>query len=108
MPFVLGMLGLGLWISTLATTRDASLQLSMGTVIPSIFLSGYVFPIESMPRFFQGLAYLVPTTWMIDAARGVIFRGTGWPELREHALVLCGMSLVLLAASMFRFRKRLA
>ena len=51
MPFILGMLGLGLWISTFASTRDASMQLSMGTVIPSISLSGYVFPIESMPPF---------------------------------------------------------
>jgi ABC-2 type transport system permease protein len=108
LPFILGMLGLGLLISTRAATRDASLQLSMGTVIPSIFLSGYVFPIESMPRFFQYLAYAVPTTWMIDASRGVILRGAGWSELREHALVLWVMALVLLVLSMSRFRKRLA
>jgi ABC-2 type transport system permease protein len=49
LPFVLCMLGLGLWISTRASTRDASMQMSMATVIPSIFLSGYVFPIDSMP-----------------------------------------------------------
>ncbi|HTU23881.1 MAG TPA: ABC transporter permease, partial [Pirellulales bacterium] len=108
LPFIVGMLGLGLWISTLATTRDASLQLSMGTVIPSIFLSGYVFPIESMPRIFQWLAYLVPTTWMIDASRGVILRGAGWNELKLNFVVLSGMSLLLVVLSMTRFRKRLA
>ena len=106
-PFILGMLGLGLWISTRAATRDASLQLSMGTVIPSIFLSGYVFPIESMPRLFQLLAYAVPTTWMIDASRGVILRGAGWADLWEHALVLWGMALALLVLSMTKFRRRL-
>ncbi len=107
-PFILGMLGLGLWISTRAATRDASMQLSMGTVIPSIFLSGYVFPVESMPRFFEYLAYAVPTTWMIDASRGVILRGAGWYELREHAIVLVSMALALLILATASFRKRLA
>jgi ABC-2 type transport system permease protein len=108
LPFILGMLGLGLWISTRAATRDASMQLSMGTVIPSIFLSGYVFPVESMPQFFEYLAYAVPATWMIDASRGVILRGAAWVKLREHAFVPWSMALALLVLSMTRFRKRLA
>jgi ABC-2 type transport system permease protein len=107
LPFILAMLGLGLWISTRASTRDASMQMSMATVIPSIFLSGYVFPIDSMPRFFWYFAHLVPTTWMIDAARGVILRGAGWPELKVHAAVLWGMAVALLLLSTLRFQKRL-
>jgi ABC-2 type transport system permease protein len=107
LPFILAMLGLGLWISTRASTRDASMQMSMATVIPSIFLSGYVFPIDSMPKFFYYFAHLVPTTWMIDAARGVILRGAGWPELKEHAAVLWGMAIALLLLSTLRFQKRL-
>lgn len=107
LPFILGMLGLGLWISTRASTRDASMQMSMATVIPSIFLSGYVFPTDSMPKFFWYFAHLVPTTWMIDAARGVILRGAGWTELRMHLLVLSGMALALLLGSTLRFQKRL-
>lgn len=108
MPFMLGMLGLGLWISTKAATREASMQLAMGTVIPSIFLSGYVFPVESMPPFFYYLAYMVPTTWMIDASRGVILRGSGWYELRQHFAVLSLMAIALLVISMSQFRKRLS
>jgi ABC-2 type transport system permease protein len=107
LPFMFGMLGLGLWISTQASTRDASMQLAMGTVIPSIFLSGYVFPVESMPAFFWHLAFAIPTTWMIDASRGVILRGAGWFELQQHFFVLCGMSLVLVTLSASQFRKRL-
>ena len=107
LPFILGMLGLGLWISTRAATRDASMQLTMGTVIPSIFLSGYVFPVESMPPAFLYLAYAIPTTWMIDASRGVILRGAGWPELWQHVLVLWGMAIALLILSMTQFRKQL-
>jgi ABC-2 type transport system permease protein len=107
LPFVLCMLGVGLWISTRASTRDASMQMSMATVIPSIFLSGYVFPIDSMPPFFWYFAHFVPTTWMIDAARGVILRGAGWPELQMHMLVLWGMALVMLLLSVLKFQKRL-
>jgi ABC-2 type transport system permease protein len=107
LPFVLAMLGMGLWVSTRASTRDAAMQLTMGTLMPSIFLSGYVFPLDSMPRVFWYLAQAIPTTWMIDAARGVILRGAGWPELRLHALVLWGMALGILTFSSLRFRKRL-
>lgn len=106
-PFIIGMLGLGLWISTKAATRDASMQLSMGTVIPSIFLSGYVFPVESMPPAFKVIANVIPTTWMIDASRGVILRGAGWPELQLHVVVLWGMAIALISASALSFQKRL-
>jgi ABC-2 type transport system permease protein len=106
-PFVLAMLGFGLWISTKASTREAAGQMSMATVMPAIFLSGYVFPLDSMPRFFYYLAQVIPTTWLIDAARGVIIRGAGWAELGMHAVVLWGMALVIIVLSMFKFRKQL-
>jgi ABC-2 type transport system permease protein len=108
LPFILAMLGLGLWVSTRASTRDAAMQVSMGTVIPSIFLSGYVFPLDSMPTFFWYVAQLIPTTWMIDAARGVIIRGAGWEELRLHAAVLWAMAVGLIVLSTLKFHKRLA
>lgn len=107
LPFTLAMLGLGLWISTKADTTDAAGQLVMGTVMPSIFLSGYVFPVDSMPWFFQQVALLVPTTWLIDASRGVILRGAGWKELWPHAAILWGMAIGVLTVSIMRFRKRL-
>jgi ABC-2 type transport system permease protein len=108
LPFILAMLGLGLLISTRANTRDAAMQMTMGTLLPSIFLSGYVFPLDSLPRFFYCIAQVIPTTWLIDAARGVILRGAGWPELWPHALVLSLMALVMLVLSTLRFHKQLA
>jgi ABC-2 type transport system permease protein len=107
LPFVLAMLGLGLLISTRANTRDAAMQMTMGTLLPSIFLSGYVFPLDSMPRFFWYLAQAIPTTWLIDAARGVILRGAGWAELWPHAAVLWGMAVGMLILSTLRFHKQL-
>lgn len=106
LPFVLTMLGLGLLISTRASTRDAAMQMAMGTVLPSIFLSGYVFPADSMPLFFRYLAQLVPATWLIDAARGVILRGAGQADLWRHGVVLWCMALASLTVSSLRFRKQ--
>jgi ABC-2 type transport system permease protein len=107
LPFVLAMLGFGLWISEKAATREAAGQMSMATVIPAIFLSGYVFPLDSMPRFFYYVAQFIPTTWLIDAARGVILRGAGWAELGMHAAALWSMALVIIVLSMLKFRKQL-
>lgn len=107
-PFVLTMLGIGLLISTRASTRDAAMQMAMGTVLPSIFLSGYVFPTDSMPVFFKYIAQVIPTTWLIDASRGVILRGAGWPELWPHAAVLSGMALTVLVLGSLRFRKQVS
>jgi ABC-2 type transport system permease protein len=105
-PFILTTLGLGLGISTKANTTDEAGQLVMGTVMPSIFLSGYVFPVDSMPWIFQQIALVVPTTWLIDASRGVILRGAGWRELWLHATILWGMAAAVLTFSALRFHKK--
>src|SRR5437764_14523540 len=101
LPFVFAFLGMGLYISTRVSTREAAGQMAMGTMMPSIFLSGYVFPLDSMPIFFWYVAQLFPTTWLIDAARGVILRGAGWSELWLQAggLGAMGVFSVVLAAA---------
>jgi ABC-2 type transport system permease protein len=105
-PFVLTMLATGLLVSTKAATKEAASQMAMGTVLPSIFLSGYVFPIDSMPAVFWYVAQCIPTTWMIDASRGVIIRGAGISELWPHAAVLWGQALLVLILAAAKFRKR--
>ena len=107
LPFALTCLALGLWISTRASTRDAASQMVIGTVMPCIFLSGYVFPTDSMPWIFKQISYFLPTTWMVDASRGVILRGAGWAELWPHATVLWAIALVLLTLATLRFQKKL-
>lgn len=108
LPFTFSFLGMGLYISTQVDTREAAGQMAMGTMMPSIFLSGYVFPVDSMPAIFWYLAQIFPTTWMIDAARGVILRGAGWSELWLHSLVLWGMGLASFFLAALKFRKRLS
>ena len=106
-PFFLANLGMGLWISTKAATREAAGQIAMGTILPSIFLSGYVFPLDSMPWPLRPVANMIPTTWMIDASRSVILRGGGWPELWQHAAVLSAMGLGALIFGSLQVKKRL-
>ncbi|MBX9679202.1 MAG: ABC transporter permease [Gemmataceae bacterium] len=108
LPFMFTFLGLGLLISTRVSTREAAGQMAMGTMMPSIFLSGYVFPLDSMPAVFWYVAQVFPTTWLIDGARGVILRGAGMRELWIHAAVLWAMGIALFALAMSKFRKRLS
>ena len=77
----------------------------MGTMMPSIFLSGYVFPRETMPTVFQWISYLVPATYFVDIARGIILRGAGFSALWPHVAALLVIALVLVASSTQAFRK---
>jgi ABC-2 type transport system permease protein len=76
-------------------------------MIPTFFLSGYMYPVDSMPLFFRYVSQVIPATWLIDAVRGVILRGAGWAELWRHVLVLASMAMTTLLLSTLRFRKRL-
>ena len=105
MPYIFTNLALGLLISVKANSQAEALQSSMSIMLPTIFLSGYVFPRFSMPWFFYGLSYLVPATYMIDTFRGVILRGAGLMELWQNALVLTVMGVTVLWISARRFGK---
>lgn len=106
-PFMVTNLGVGLYISTKATTTDAAGQLGMATFLPSIFLSGYVFPLDSMPWVLRQVAFFIPTTWLVDASRGVILRGAGWAELWPHSLALWSMAIASILVSSLLLHKRL-
>ena len=77
LPFLLTVLGLGLVISSKARTQAEAFQLAMGTILPSVFLSGYIFLIENMPVPFQVISRLIPATYYIQILRGIILRGAG-------------------------------
>jgi ABC-2 type transport system permease protein len=54
------------------------------------------------------LSYAIPTTWLVDAARGVILRGAGWRDLWSHAVMLCGMAIAVMTLSTIRFQKKVS
>ena len=102
-PFLLTVLGIGLVISTRARTQAEAFQLSMGTILPSVFLSGYIFLIENMPGFFQAISHVIPATYYIQILRGIILRGAGISELwlPGAILIVMGCGSTFLAARLF-------
>jgi ABC-2 type transport system permease protein len=105
-PFILTMLGLGLLVSTRAQTYQEATQMAFGTMMPSIFLSGYIFPIDTMPIQFQIISSIIPTTYLIQIFRGVILRGAELQDLWKQGLILSAMSIVMIVIAALRFRKK--
>jgi ABC-2 type transport system permease protein len=104
--FIFALLGLAALIATRAQTQQQVVQAAIGTILPAIYLSGYLFPLSSLPPFFRALSQLLPVTHMIQIMRGVILRSAGWPELQRPALCLLAMAVTLLLASVWRFKRQ--
>jgi ABC-2 type transport system permease protein len=104
-PFLLTVLGMGLLISARARSQAEAFQLGMGTVLPSVFLSGYIFQIENMPIGFQIVSRFLPATYYIQIVRGIILRGAAIEHLWVQGLVLTGMSVLTLGLAARAFVK---
>lgn len=96
-------LALGMLLSVRANSQAEALQASMSIMLPTIFLSGYVFPRNTMPTIFYVISYLVPATYMVDISRGVILRGATFMDLWHNAAALAVMGLVVLFLAAWRF-----
>ncbi len=98
-------LTIGILISTKANSQAEAIQLAMMIILPSVFLSGYIFPRDNMPGIFYGLSFLIPATYMVNISRGVILRGAGTPELWLDALALFVLGVVVLLLAVRRFKR---
>jgi len=105
--FIVANLALGLVISTLVSTQFQAMQLSFFILLPSILLSGFMFPFAGMPRPAQMIAEVLPLTHFIRLIRGVMLRGASLLELSAELLVLCGFIGVFMTLAILRFSKRL-
>ena len=105
--FIVANLALGLVISTLVSTQFQAMQLSFFILLPSILLSGFMFPFAGMPRPAQIIAEALPLTHFIRLIRGVMLRGASLQELSGELLVLCGFIVVFMTLAILRFSKRL-
>jgi ABC-2 type transport system permease protein len=105
--YLLSVLGIGLFISTIAKTQQQALMATFLFYMPAILLSGFMFPIENMPVFFQYLTYVNPLRYFLVIIRGIFLKGNGigilWPEM----LSLFALGSAVLVLSSLRFRKRL-
>jgi ABC-2 type transport system permease protein len=107
-PFIVTSLGIGLLISTKAHTQAEAFQMAIGTVLPSVFLSGYIFLIENMPSVFQAISHAVPATYYIRILRGVILRGADLSQLWVEGLVLSFMGCATVGLAALQFLRRRA
>lgn len=106
--FIIVSLSLGMLISARTSSqRVAMMGALVGTMLPTMLLSGFIFPIESMPGILQGIAQLIPARWFVTIARGIMLKGTGIAYLWRETAVLFAMAAALLVLSTRSFRERL-
>ncbi|HOE14754.1 MAG: ABC transporter permease [Candidatus Saccharicenans sp.] len=105
--YMLNTLGLGLFISTITRTPQQAMLTSFFFMMPMILLSGFVFPVENMPRFFQWITCLIPLRYYLVVLRGMFLKGVGIKALADEGLMLLVLALVLNLLSVSRFRRRL-
>jgi len=105
--YVVGLIALGLMISTVSQTQQQAIFLSIFILIPSILLSGFIFPIEAMPSYIQPVSYVLPFTHFVEIVRGVLIKGTSFVELAPSYAALTAFASLFILFCIVRFRKTL-
>ena len=106
--FLLVALGLGLLISSVATTQVQALLMTFAVTLPSILLSGFFFERDLMPPVLQWIGYAIPLTYFLEILRGIVLRGAGLPELWPSVAALAVLGVLLLTVASARFSHRTA
>lgn len=104
--FITASLGLGLMISNIAKTQMQAFQMSFFIMLPSILLSGFLFPRLAMPKIIYYISALIPLTYYLDIIRGIVLKGIGFSYLVGQVTALIVFSAVFLMISIMRFQKR--
>ena len=106
--FILVSLSLGILVSARTSSqRLAMMAALLGTMLPNVLLSGFIFPVESMPWLLRMLSNIVPGRWFVAIARGIMLKGVGVAYVWQETLILAVMAAVLLTASVHSFKERL-
>jgi ABC-2 type transport system permease protein len=106
--YIVVSLSLGIMISARTSSQRVAMMFALlGTMLPNILLSGFIFPLESMPAALRAISYVVPGRWFVTIARGIMLKGIGLEYVWRETLLLAAMATVLLAASVRSFNERL-
>jgi len=106
--FIITSLSLGITISTVTQSQQAAMLISlMGLMLPTILLSGFIFPIDNMPYLLRLLSNIVPVRWYIGIVRSVMIKGTGFATVMNETIILIGFTVVFTLISLRRFKIRL-
>ena len=106
--YLLSTLGIALFISTISRTQQqAMLSAAFFVILPFVYLSGFIFPIENMPRVIQYLTYLIPLRYFLEIVRGIFLKGNTFGTLLPQFLAMMAFGVVIMSFSILRFRKKL-
>ena len=106
--FLMMALSLGIFISTIANSQLVAMMVSMiGLMLPTILLSGFIFPIENMPKLLQIVCNIIPAKWFLIIVKGILLKGIGIRYLWKETLILVGMIMFFVALSVRKFKIRL-
>ncbi len=106
--FLFVVLGLGVLISTASQTQAQAIQLAIMMLLPQVLLSGFIFPLESMPEAIAWIGRVLPLTYFVQISQGIMLRGADFSSLWLPFVVLIGMAVVIFTAAVLRFRRDLA
>ncbi|MDO0822468.1 ABC transporter permease [Desulfosporosinus nitroreducens] len=105
--FLFTILAIGLLISSIARTQLQAMQMTFILILPSILLSGFIFPRETMPTFLKVLGGLFPLTYFLEIVRGIFLKGVGMEYLWQDTLILCAFAIILVGIAAKKFKKNL-
>ena len=107
--FIITCLTLGIFISVKTSSQQVAMLISlMGMLLPTILFSGFMFPIENMPKALQIFSNVVPAKWFYIIVKSVMIKGVGFSEIWKETLILTGITLFFLVVSLKNFKIRLA
>jgi ABC-2 type transport system permease protein len=108
MLYILMALSLGILISTLANNMQTAIFVSfLGLMLPSLLLSGFIYPIENMPKIYDYVSLIMPPRWFVTIIRSVMIKGAGLAYIWKETLVLIAMTVLFIILSAKRFKERL-
>ena len=105
--FLMSSLGIGLFASTIANTQQEAMLTVMMYNLPSIFLSGFFFPLQAMPKVLQWVSYAIPLRYYLVVIRSLLLKGVGIEAIQREVIALAIFGTVIMGAAALRFRKRL-
>ena len=105
--FLISNLGVGLLISTATSTQQEAIIIAIFYNLPSMFLSGFIYPVAAMPRVLQFISYAIPLRYFLIVVRGIVLKAVGVPELWPEVIALTIFAVAVITAASARFQKRL-
>ena len=105
--FLISNLGVGLLISTVTSTQQEAIIVAIFYNLPSIFLSGFIYPVAAMPRVLQFVSLAIPLRYYLIVVRGIVLKGVGMPALWPEVIALSIFAVVVITSAATRFKKRL-